>query len=154
MSTRKLVQVFWAFCLVISTSLSTGTLHAQDDQSINAIELEDQIIVSAEDQPEYDDTGYIEEQADTYTDAPTNATETTSYTTESPSELSSVPHTITVYVDASWGKRTKGAAAEITRSHAEQAAQGYRFVDLELYTEDADLKGFFITYMKDRETND
>jgi len=53
---------------------------------------------------------------------------------------------ITIYIDASWGYRTDRAAEKITESHKEYAAIGYRLVDLDLYLEDSDLKGFFVTY--------
>ena len=55
---------------------------------------------------------------------------------------------ITIYIDASWGYRTERAAINITERHQEHAARGYQFVDLELYLEDSDLKGFFVTYEK------
>ena len=56
---------------------------------------------------------------------------------------------ITVYLDAKWGRRTKGAAKAITESHKKHAAMGYKLQDVDLYTENADLRGFFITYVRE-----
>ena len=59
------------------------------------------------------------------------------------------PQTITVYVDIGFvGKKTRGAKA-LNKSHMEQQKLGYRFVDLELYVENGDLQGMFVTYIKD-----
>ena len=58
------------------------------------------------------------------------------------------PCAVTVYIDADLGSRKKGAAKRINESHAEQQARGYIFVDLEIYIEDGDMEGFFVTYAK------
>jgi hypothetical protein len=55
----------------------------------------------------------------------------------------------TVYVDAKWGSRTGGSAKALSKSHKKYAAMGYRFVDMEPYLENSDLRGFFITYERD-----
>ena len=39
-------------------------------------------------------------------------------------------------------------AKQLTKSHAEYAAQGYRYVDMAPYNENGDLVGFFVTYTR------
>jgi hypothetical protein len=56
--------------------------------------------------------------------------------------------TVTVFVDATFGFRKKHMATELTRSHADYAARGYRYVDMAPYSENGDLVGFFVTYTK------
>ena len=52
----------------------------------------------------------------------------------------------TVYVDARWGSRTGGSAKALTKSHKKYAAMGFTVVDVDLYLENSDLRGFFVTY--------
>ncbi|MEZ5562845.1 MAG: hypothetical protein R3F27_07825 [Gammaproteobacteria bacterium] len=52
----------------------------------------------------------------------------------------------TVWVD---GKGQGSMAKEATKMHAEMAKQGWTFRDLEVYTEDGDMKGMFITYVRE-----
>lgn len=54
----------------------------------------------------------------------------------------------TVFVNTVVGSRTGGSARRINESHAEMEAKGWRFLDLEAYTENGDLVGFFVTYVK------
>lgn len=56
--------------------------------------------------------------------------------------------TVTVFVDAHFGMREKGAAEALTRSHSNFAAKGYRFASLAPYDENGDLQGFFVTYTR------
>jgi hypothetical protein len=56
--------------------------------------------------------------------------------------------TVTVFVDATLGFRKNHMASKLTRSHAEYAARGYRFVDMAPYNENGDLVGFFVTYAR------
>jgi len=60
---------------------------------------------------------------------------------------------ITVFVDVDWGGREDGAAKELTRAHTAFSSRGYRVVDVEGYTENGDLQGFFVTYRVDRHKN-
>lgn len=53
---------------------------------------------------------------------------------------------ITVWVD---GQGQKSMADKATKKHAEMAAQGWRFEGLDVYTEDGDMKGMFVTYVRD-----
>ncbi|HWU75668.1 MAG TPA: hypothetical protein VN043_04135 [Rhodanobacter sp.] len=57
-------------------------------------------------------------------------------------------NTVTVFVDATFGFRKKHMAAQLTRSHAEYAARGYRYVDMAPYVENGDLVGVFVTYTR------
>lgn len=70
-------------------------------------------------------------------------------TEESATEIASGYEAITVYLDAKYGRRTKGAAKMMTELHKEWAVKGYRLQDVDLYTENADLRGFFITYVRE-----
>lgn len=54
----------------------------------------------------------------------------------------------TVFVNTVLGSRTGGSAKRINESHAEMEAKGWRFMSLETYTENGDLVGFFVTYVK------
>ncbi len=60
----------------------------------------------------------------------------------------SSPETITVLIDATFGFRKKHLAKQLTKSHAEFAARGYHFVDMENYVENGDLVGVFVTYTR------
>jgi hypothetical protein len=57
---------------------------------------------------------------------------------------------VTIFVDADWGGREDGAARELTRAHSAFAARGYRVVDVEGFSENGDLQGFFVTYQQTR----
>jgi len=55
----------------------------------------------------------------------------------------------TVFQDVSvWGRKNR-AAKNITRNSAEFALQGWKFSDMEIYTENGDLEGFYLTYVRD-----
>ncbi len=60
----------------------------------------------------------------------------------------SSPESVTVFVDATFGLRKKHLARQLTKSHAEFAARGYQFVDMENYVENGDLVGVFVTYTR------
>ncbi len=51
----------------------------------------------------------------------------------------------TVWLD---GKGQGSMAKDATKMHVEMAKQGWKFQDLEVYTEDGDMKGIFITYVR------
>ena len=53
---------------------------------------------------------------------------------------------ISVYVDANWGNRTNGAASALTNAHSAFGRAGYELVDVETYSENGDLQGFFVSY--------
>lgn len=55
---------------------------------------------------------------------------------------------VTIWVGASWGFRTQGAANALNRSHEAFAAQGYRVLSVDPYIENGDLQGFFVTYQR------
>jgi len=54
--------------------------------------------------------------------------------------------TVTVFVDATWGNRTHGAARALTEVHQSWGRHGYSLVSLEPYAENGDLVGFFVSY--------
>jgi hypothetical protein len=55
---------------------------------------------------------------------------------------------VTVYVDSSWGRRRGGAARALTDCHRAFSAKGYRLLDIELFTENSDVEGFFASYVR------
>lgn len=54
----------------------------------------------------------------------------------------------TVFVDVSAFGRRDRAAKRMTKLHEEFAQKGWTVVDVAVYTEDGDLEGFFVTYVK------
>ena len=54
--------------------------------------------------------------------------------------------TRTVWVD---GSGQSSMASEISAMHDKMNAEGWRFADLEIYTEDGDMEGVFVTYVRD-----
>ncbi|ODV12450.1 MAG: hypothetical protein ABT19_11420 [Rhodanobacter sp. SCN 68-63] len=58
------------------------------------------------------------------------------------------PETVTVFIDAHFGMRKDHLAGQLTRSHADFAARGYRYVDMAPYNENGDLVGVFVTYSR------
>ena len=57
------------------------------------------------------------------------------------------PATIkTVWLD---GKGQSSMADKVNKLHAEMAAKGWSFASLEVYTEDGDMQGLFVTYVRD-----
>lgn len=53
---------------------------------------------------------------------------------------------LTVWVD---GKGQGSMAGKVSKSHEEMNAKGWRFADLDVYIEDGDMKGMFVTYVRD-----
>ena len=54
----------------------------------------------------------------------------------------------TVFHEVSRIGRKDRAAANMTRRHAEMAERGWRFADSAIYTENGDLEGLFLTYVR------
>lgn len=54
----------------------------------------------------------------------------------------------TIFVSDKTGSRKKGSASKISETHKTAESQGWDFDDLEIYIEDGDLQGFFITYTR------
>ena len=52
----------------------------------------------------------------------------------------------TVWLD---GKGQSSMADKVNKMHAEMAAKGWKFASLEVYTEDGDMQGLFVTYVRD-----
>jgi|GEM_PF-1283256 len=57
-------------------------------------------------------------------------------------------HAVTIFVDISRFNRKNGAAKKMTQSHQEFARYGYALVAVNVYTENGDLEGFFVSYRK------
>jgi hypothetical protein len=55
----------------------------------------------------------------------------------------------TVFLDVSRMGRKHSAAKNMSEEHEKQLEDGWSFVDLELYNENSDLEGFFLTYSRD-----
>ena len=55
---------------------------------------------------------------------------------------------VTVFQDVSGMGRKDRAASNMTERHAEMALDGWRIKDMEIYTENGDLEGFFLTYVR------
>ncbi len=56
----------------------------------------------------------------------------------------------TVFVDISVFGRKNKAAKRMTKMHLEYAREGWTVQDVSIYTENGDLQGFFVTYVKGR----
>jgi hypothetical protein len=54
-------------------------------------------------------------------------------------------NTTTVWVN---GKGQAGFSEKVNAVHAEMEAKGWKFADLEIYTEDGDMQGAFVTYVR------
>ena len=59
-----------------------------------------------------------------------------------------VKRALTVFQDVSAMNRRKGAGQNLTELHEKHEAIGWSFDDLEIYIEDGDLEGFFVTYSR------
>jgi hypothetical protein len=51
-------------------------------------------------------------------------------------------------------KGQKGSAEKLTQAHKNAESQGWNFDEMSLYTEDGDLKGFYVTYTRPHPCND
>ena len=67
---------------------------------------------------------------------------------DGPEPLQACEEAITVFQDVSFGGRKDRAAKNITKKHAGMAKDGWRFSDMEIYTENSDLEGFFLSYTR------
>jgi len=70
-------------------------------------------------------------------------------------ETKPCPNTLayTVFVNDRTGSRQKGSAERLSDAHRNAQEQGWDFKDLEIYIEDGDLQGFFVTYTKPHPCN-
>jgi len=59
----------------------------------------------------------------------------------------------TIFVKDKATSRKKGSAIKISETHKTAESQGWDFKDLEVYIEDGDLQGFFITYTRPHPCN-
>ncbi len=58
--------------------------------------------------------------------------------------------TTTVWLDAKFGFRKKSGASGINKTHKKMEAKGWCFNSMELYTENGDLEGFFVSYSREK----
>jgi hypothetical protein len=56
----------------------------------------------------------------------------------------------TVFLDISVFGRKDRAANRMTKMHQEYAREGWTLQEVTIYTENGDLEGFFITYVKEK----
>ncbi len=59
----------------------------------------------------------------------------------------------TVFVPDKASSRQKGSAELLSETHRTAQDQGWDFDDLEIYIEDGDLQGFFVTYTRPHPCN-
>ena len=59
----------------------------------------------------------------------------------------------TRFVADATGRRHDGSANKLTESHQNAEGQGWDFADLEIYIENGDLQGFFVTYTRPHPCN-
>lgn len=59
----------------------------------------------------------------------------------------------TVFVSDKTGSRKRGSAERLSETHQNAEARGWNFEDLEVYIEDGDLEGFFVTYTRPHPCN-
>lgn len=55
---------------------------------------------------------------------------------------------ITIFHDVSGFGRRDRAAQKMTERHEEMALTGWRFADMQIYTENGDLEGFYVSYTR------
>ena len=55
---------------------------------------------------------------------------------------------MTVFQDVSAAGRKDRAAKNMSKRHAAMAQEGWRFADMEVYTENGDLEGFYLSYTR------
>ena len=67
---------------------------------------------------------------------------------QKPSSKSTQIESLTVFVDVPLGQRKRGSAKKLTESHQKYAEKGYRLIDVEIYNENGDIEGFFVSYSK------
>ena len=56
--------------------------------------------------------------------------------------------TVSLYVDVDLGARKNGSASELNQAHLAFNTNGYQVQSVVGYTENGDLQGFFVTYVR------
>jgi hypothetical protein len=59
----------------------------------------------------------------------------------------------TVFIPDQAGSRQKGSAKKLSETHKTAESQGWNFDEMQVYIEDGDLQGFFVTYTRDHPCN-
>ncbi|MBL4659224.1 MAG: hypothetical protein JKY19_02630 [Alcanivoracaceae bacterium] len=57
---------------------------------------------------------------------------------------------VTVFMDISIISRKNNAAKKLTKLHSEFANEGYELLSIEVYTENGDLQGFYVSYKQQK----
>ncbi|MCF6301272.1 MAG: hypothetical protein L3J52_09180 [Proteobacteria bacterium] len=55
---------------------------------------------------------------------------------------------VTLFVDINKFNRKDGAASKMTKLHQQFAEHGYTLIKVNVYTENGDLEGFFVSYVR------
>lgn len=72
----------------------------------------------------------------------------THYDKKAAASASAGDRTVSIYVDVDLGARKSGSADELNQSHRAFNANGYEVLSVVGYTENGDLQGFFVTYVR------
>ena len=80
--------------------------------------------------------------------APAMAATQAQYDKKAAEAAASGQPTVSIYVDVDWGARKAGSATELNQAHRAFNALGFQVVDVVGYTENGDLQGFFVTYVR------
>lgn len=59
----------------------------------------------------------------------------------------------TIFVADKATSRQKGSAKKLSETHKTAEAQGWNFDEMQIYIEDGDLQGFFVTYTREHPCN-
>lgn len=59
----------------------------------------------------------------------------------------------TIFVPDKATSRQKGSAKKLSETHKVAEAQGWNFDEMQIYIEDGDLQGFFVTYTREHPCN-
>lgn len=69
-------------------------------------------------------------------------------TARAPEPSMNCEEAITIFHDVSGFGRRNRAAERMTEKHAEMALSGWRFAGMQIYTENGDLEGFYLSYTR------
>ena len=59
----------------------------------------------------------------------------------------------TVFIPDQAGNRQTGSAEKLSKTHKTAESQGWNFDEMQIYVEDGDLQGFFVTYTRTHPCN-
>jgi hypothetical protein len=79
------------------------------------------------------------------------AVHTTAVNAQNDDRYASAPaceEAITVFQDVSAAGRKDRAAKNMTKKHGKMAVDGWRLISMQVYTENGDLEGFYLSYVR------